>query len=69
MREEPPTSKTLGYYFIILGGHVTSNFGFVVVNFLILVFELEPVGALTPSLAFGKDFILDIPETKRYDKI
>ncbi len=33
------------------------------------VFELEPKGALTPALAFGEDFILEFPETKRYDSI
>jgi len=33
------------------------------------VFELSPQGALTPSLAFGKDFILEIPDTKRLDSI
>ena len=33
------------------------------------VFELEPRGALTPALAFGSDFILEFPETKRYDTI
>ncbi len=30
------------------------------------VFELEPVGALTPSLAFGSKFVLEIPETKLF---
>ena len=33
------------------------------------IFELEPEGALTPALAFGDDFILEIPETKRFDSI
>lgn len=33
------------------------------------VFELSPQGALTPSLAFGKDFILEIPETNRLDRL
>lgn len=33
------------------------------------IFELEPKGALTPALAFGKDFILEFPETKRYDSL
>lgn len=31
--------------------------------------ELRPKGALTPALAFGADFILEIPETKRIDTI
>lgn len=33
------------------------------------VFELEPKGVLTPSLAFGTDFILEFPETMRIDAI
>ena len=33
------------------------------------VLDNHPKGALTPSLAFGKDFVLEIPETKRYDNI
>ncbi len=33
------------------------------------VFELSPKGALTPALAFGKDFILEIPDTKRIDSL
>lgn len=33
------------------------------------VFELRPKGALTPALAFGADFVLDIPETIRYDSL
>jgi len=33
------------------------------------VFKLSPKGALTPALAFGKDFILEIPETKRLDNL
>ncbi len=33
------------------------------------VFELSPKGALTPALAFGKDFVLELPETKRLDNI
>lgn len=36
MLEEPPTSKTLGYYFILLGGHVTSLFGASIVQFMII---------------------------------
>jgi short subunit dehydrogenase-like uncharacterized protein len=31
------------------------------------VFELQPKGVLTPALAFGADFVLEIPETIRYD--
>jgi short subunit dehydrogenase-like uncharacterized protein len=33
------------------------------------VFELKPTGALTPALAFGDDFVLELPETQRYDKL
>ncbi|MFW9872818.1 MAG: saccharopine dehydrogenase family protein [Candidatus Thorarchaeota archaeon] len=33
------------------------------------VFDLNPKGALTPALAFGADFILQIPKTKRLDAI
>lgn len=33
------------------------------------LFTLEPKGALTPALAFGANFILEIPETKRIDTI
>ena len=33
------------------------------------VFELQPKGALTPALAFGADFILEFPDTIRYDSI
>ena len=33
--EESPTSKTLGYYFFILGGHATSLFGSAVVGYII----------------------------------
>lgn len=33
------------------------------------LFEIEPTGVLTPALAFGADFILEIPETKRIDSI
>lgn len=33
------------------------------------VFNLDLKGALTPSMAFGKDFILEFPETKRYDHL
>lgn len=31
--------------------------------------QLNPVGALTPALAFGKDFVLEIPNTRRLDKL
>ncbi|KKK46115.1 hypothetical protein LCGC14_0625380 [marine sediment metagenome] len=33
------------------------------------IFKLEPKGALTPALAFGDDFILEIPETNPLDSI
>jgi short subunit dehydrogenase-like uncharacterized protein len=33
------------------------------------IFELKPKGSLTPALAFGEDFILEFPDTKRYDSI
>ncbi len=33
------------------------------------VFDIAPIGALTPALTFGADFILEIPETKRFDSI
>lgn len=32
--EEPPTSKTLGYFFVILGGHAITLFGSSVVQFI-----------------------------------
>jgi short subunit dehydrogenase-like uncharacterized protein len=31
--------------------------------------ELKPIGTLTPALAFGADFILEIPNTIRFDSI
>ena len=31
--------------------------------------ELSPSGALTPSRAFGSDFVLEIPQTRRLDTI
>ncbi len=31
--------------------------------------ELQPVGALTPSLAFGADFVLQIQGTRRLDRL
>ena len=33
------------------------------------VLNARPIGAITPSLAFGKDFIMQIPGTKRMDSI
>ncbi|MHA2391054.1 MAG: saccharopine dehydrogenase family protein [Promethearchaeota archaeon] len=33
------------------------------------IFDLKLKGALTPALAFGADFILEIPETVRYNSI
>ena len=33
------------------------------------VLEERPCGALTPAQAFGADFVLQIPETKRYDRL
>ena len=33
------------------------------------VFEQQPKGALTPALAFGADFVLEIPESIRYDSL
>jgi len=39
------------------------------VNCVEKIFELESKGILTPELAFGDDFILEIPETKRLDSI
>jgi short subunit dehydrogenase-like uncharacterized protein len=33
------------------------------------ILEKNPKGSLTPALAFGKDFILELPETKRMDKL
>ena len=33
------------------------------------VFDLHSKGALTPALAFGTDFVLEIPETIRYDSL
>lgn len=32
-------------------------------------FKLKLDGTLTPAIAFGKDFILEFPKTKRYDSI
>ena len=29
----------------------------------------QPCGALTPSLAFGADFVLEVPDTHRYDAL
>jgi short subunit dehydrogenase-like uncharacterized protein len=33
------------------------------------VLEIQPRGALTPALAFGPNFILELPETQRFDTI
>ncbi len=33
------------------------------------VLELQPTGALTPSQAFGADFVLEVDGTKRYDSL
>lgn len=33
------------------------------------IFEQHPVGALTPSQAFGADFVLEIEGTKRFDNL
>jgi short subunit dehydrogenase-like uncharacterized protein len=33
------------------------------------VFEIQPRGALTPALAFGADFVIEVPETIRYDSL
>ncbi len=33
------------------------------------VLELQPIGALTPSQAFGADFVLEVEGTKRYDSL
>ena len=33
------------------------------------LFRLKPVGALTPALAFGSDFVLKIDGVKRYDTL
>lgn len=33
------------------------------------ILELKPIGVLTPALAFGADFILEIPKTTRIDSI
>jgi short subunit dehydrogenase-like uncharacterized protein len=33
------------------------------------ILEIKPKGALTPALAFGADFVLEIPETIRLDSI
>ena len=33
------------------------------------VLEQQPMGALTPALAFGADFVLEIDGTERYDSL
>ena len=48
-----------GYRFTSIGG----------IRSVEKVFELKPKGVLTPSLAFGADFILEFPETMRVDAI
>lgn len=40
-----------------------------VVEAVLRVDELGSAGALSPALAFGADFVLAIPETKRIDKL
>ena len=50
MTEEPPTSKTLGHYFVILGGHAISLFASLMVNFIVIwwiTFETSSVFYLT----------------------
>lgn len=33
------------------------------------IFELQPVGSLSPAMAFGPDFVLEIKGVKRYDTL
>jgi short subunit dehydrogenase-like uncharacterized protein len=33
------------------------------------IFQGRPQGTLTPALAFGADFVLEIPGTQRYDRL
>lgn len=33
------------------------------------LFELQPVGALTPAQAFGPDLVMEVPGTVRYDQL
>jgi short subunit dehydrogenase-like uncharacterized protein len=33
------------------------------------VLAQRPVGALTPAQAFGADFVLEVPETRRFDQL
>lgn len=48
-----------GYHFTALAG----------VRAVERVFEERPRGAVTPAQAFGADFVLEIPGTKRYDHL
>lgn len=55
--EEPPTSKTLGYYFFILGGHVTSLFGSTVLSFIITLSILTTTSSFVYSLVVFWTFL------------
>ncbi|MBN1800642.1 MAG: hypothetical protein JW891_04005 [Candidatus Lokiarchaeota archaeon] len=33
------------------------------------ILKSKPVGSLTPSMAFGEDFVLSFPDTYRYDNL
>jgi len=48
-----------GYRFTAIGG----------VRAVERLLEQRPTGALTPSLAFGADFVLEVPDTKRHDSL
>ena len=48
-----------GYHFTAIAG----------VHCVERIFEERPQGALTPALAFGADLVLQIPGTKRYDRL
>ena len=48
-----------GYHFTAIAG----------VRCVERIFEERPQGALTPALAFGADLVLQIPGTKRYDRL
>ncbi len=50
---------TEGYQFTALAG----------IRSIEKLFEQRPVGALTPSLAFGADFVLEIDDTRRFDSL
>lgn len=59
-REAQAWLETLeGYAFTAVGG----------VRSIEQIIEKKPVGALTPSLAFGADFVLGIEGTKRLDTV